>query len=236
MSANKYGSSQIRHHDLVGDHPETIDQADCHRADVGSVDSALDLSDSPLPDQLGGLERAVLRNPFALAILERSGQLDLPGWYLGAGGIAQTVWNQIHGFEPSHGIKDYDLIYFDSTDQRPEAERLIEERVTQAFADLDIKLDVINEARVHRWYFERFGGSIPPYRSSEHAISTWPTTATSVGVRREAGQFVVCAPFGLHDLFAMIVRPNKSIIDRTVYESKVERWASLWPRLTVIPW
>jgi hypothetical protein len=45
-----------------------------------------------------------------------------------------------------------------------------------------------------------------------------------------------CAPFGLDDLFGLIVRPNKSLVDRNVYEAKAARWAALWPRLTVIPW
>ena len=89
---------------------------------------------------------------------------------------------------------------------------------------------------MHLWYEERFGRRIPPYRSTEHAISTWPTTASSVGVRYENDAFVVCAPFGLSDVFAMIVRPNKAIVDRAVYEAKAARWRVQWPKLTVQPW
>lgn len=105
-----------------------------------------------------------------------------------------------------------------------------------SFSDLDVKIDVTNEARVHLWYERRFGFAIAPYRSTEHAISTWPTTASSVGVRYDVNGFIVCAPFGLDDLFSMVVRPNKRLIDEAVYEAKVQRWSQHWPRLTVVSW
>jgi uncharacterized protein len=186
--------------------------------------------------QVQALERAVCRNPAALAILERAGDLGLPSWYLGAGGVTHTVWNQLHGFEPTRGIKDYDLVYFDPDDLSDVAEQKTAKSARELFADLGVKLDVTNEARVHLWYAQRFGHSIPAYRSTEHAISTWPTTASSVGVRRDEGDFVVCAPFGLSDLFGMIVRPNKTTITQAIYEAKVNRWSALWPKLSIVPW
>jgi uncharacterized protein len=204
--------------------------------DARRVDASRQLADAPLADQVVGLEQVVRSNPVALAILERSVGLDLPGWYLGAGAITQTVWNQLHGFEPAQGIKDYDLVYFDLSDLSAETERQAEQRARALFRNLDVEVDVTNEARVHLWYPQRFGRSIPAYTSSEDAIRTWPTTASSIGVRLEEQKFVVCAPFGLRDLFAMIVRPNKAIIDRSIFEAKAERWASLWPSLTIVQW
>lgn len=160
-------------------------------------------------------------------------EFALPSWYLGAGAIAQTVWNQLHGFDPTHGIKDYDLVFFDSHDLSAENEERIE---VTARRDLGVDVDVKNEARVHLWYDTVFGRTIPPYLSTEHAISTWPTTASSVGARYEEDRFIVCAPFGLRDLFSMTVRANPTLIDRRVYEAKVARWSAMWPRLTVLPW
>jgi hypothetical protein len=182
------------------------------------------------------LEHALLRNPVALAILQRAGDLALPSWYLGAGAVAQTVWNELHGFEPTRGIKDYDLVYFDPDDLSLHAEQKTAQIAMERFADLGVELDVKNEARVHLWYAQRFGRSIAQFRSTEAAISTWPTTASSIGARYEDGDFVVCAPFGLSDVFGMIARPNKTIITQAVYEAKAERWAALWPKLSVIPW
>jgi uncharacterized protein len=89
---------------------------------------------------------------------------------------------------------------------------------------------------VHLWYPERFGRPISPYRSAEHAIATWPTTASSVSVTRRGGDFLVCAPFGLSDLFARLVRPNKAQVDQAIYEAKASRWKQLWPRVLVTPW
>jgi hypothetical protein len=45
----------------------------------------------------------------------------------------------------------------------------------------------------------------------------------------------ICAPFGLDDLFAMVVRPNKTLVTREVYDEKVRRWRTAWPRLTGAP-
>jgi hypothetical protein len=195
-----------------------------------------DAAHAPLAHQVRALEHAVRQNPVAQAILERVEALRLPSWYLGAGGVTHSVWNHLHGFEPTRGIKDYDVVYFDADDLTAAGETAVERRVGEVCGDLGATVDVTNEARVHFWYEQRFGRPIAPYRSTEHAISTWPTTASSIGVRSDRGEFVVCAPFGLSDVFAMVVRPNKAIIDRVLYEDKAGRWAQIWSELSVLPW
>ncbi len=138
----------------------------------------------------------------------------LPNWYLGAGGIAQTVWNLQHGVEPAVGIKDYDLVHFDPADLSVEADRQVDEEVAGRLSGRGAVVDVKNQARVHLWYEQRFGPHIEPFTSTEEAIATWPTTASSVGVRRDSGGFVAWAPFGLTDLLGMVVRPNKAMVTR----------------------
>jgi uncharacterized protein len=159
----------------------------------------------------------------------------LPGWYLGAGAVAQTVWNNAHGRSPEADIIDYDLVYFDPDDLSREAELAAEEAACLAFG-AGARIDVTNEARVHLWYEHKFGVKLQPYESAEAAISTWPTTASSIGVTNRDGRFAICAPFGTDDLWALIVRPNKVLVTRQVYEAKVARWSATWPRLTIIPW
>ncbi len=188
---------------------------------------------APLHRQVRYLDDALQQNPVAQAVLATAAELDVPDWYFGAGGVAQTVWNLRHGFEPTVGIKDYDLVYFDPTDLSADAEQQIEHEAARRLSDLDVVVDVKNEARVHLWYAERFGRLLEPYRSTEEAIATWPTTASSVGVRQDGDGFVVCAPFGLADLLGMVARPNKAIVTRDVYEEKVARWAVRWPELRV---
>lgn len=195
-----------------------------------------DVADAPLDEQLQALEAAVATNVVAQTILAETPGMNLPGWYLGAGAITGCVWNLLHGFDPRHGIKDYDLVYFDADDLSSESEAALEHQANRLFQDLGVRLDVTNEARVHLWYEERFGRAIDPYRSTEHAISTWPTTASSIGVRRESGLFTICAPFGLRDLFALVVRPNKALISIDVYEAKAVRWKAAWPELEVLEW
>jgi len=160
----------------------------------------------------------------------------LPDNWLTAGSIAQTIWNLGCGQPAEFGLKDVDLIYFDEQDLSAAAEAGNERRLRDLFRDLPIKLDVKNEARVHIWYESRFGYAIKPYLSSVDAIATFPTTATAVGVRRIRGHFECCAPFGLDDLFGLIVRPNKAQITRAIYDAKVERWRPIWPQLTILQW
>jgi len=192
--------------------------------------------DFPLARQIEYLQHALTLNPVAEAVLVLAGEMHLPGWYLGAGAVAQTVWNLRHGFAPAEGMKDYDLVYFDPDDLSAESERRLEAQVAQQLSKFGVLADVHNEARVHLWYEKRFGRYLDPYRSTEEAISTWPTTASSVGVRRDRAGYVVCAPFGLSDLLAMVARPNKAKVSREIYEQKVARWQAIWPKLRVIPW
>ena len=89
---------------------------------------------------------------------------------------------------------------------------------------------------MHLWYRQRFGCDIVPYTSTEDAIATWPTTATAIGVRLEQGRPQVFAPYGLDDLFGLVVRANRVQITPEIYRRKVARWQRHWPSLTVLPW
>ena len=194
------------------------------------------LAHLPLTRQVQALESIVRCNPVVATVLDQLPALNLGSWYIGAGGVAGTVWNHLHGYAPTHAIKDYDIVYFDADDLSESAEKALQARVTHLLGANGAVFDVTNEARVHTWYEQRFGRPLLPYRSVEHAIATWPATATSIGVRCDGGEFVVCAPFGLADLFAMVVRANTTLVDERVYRAKAERWCRAWPRVTALPW
>lgn len=176
------------------------------------------------------------KNKSVQLILERAGELKMPNWYLGAGGIVQTVWNVKHDFDPENGIKDYDLVYYNADDISYKAEDAFIQRGKEIFKDIPVFVEIRNQARVYLWYEKHFGKPIDRYESIEAAISTWPTTATSVGIRKESGQFQVYAPFGLDDLLGMIVRANKVQITEKIYQDKVDRWIKIWPNLKIVPW
>ncbi len=194
-------------------------------------------ADAPLAEQLTALASMVERNPVVVTILRRLDALQVPDCWLAAGAVFQTVWNVISGRDPGEGIRDYDVNYFDGSDLSWEGEDAVIRRAATVFGDLDAEVEVRNEARVHLWYEERFGVACPPYRSTAHAISTFPNCSSCLAVRRAGdGGLEVCAPFGLSDLFAMRCRPNPVLAPREVYEAKTDRWREQWPRLEVHPW
>jgi hypothetical protein len=182
------------------------------------------------------LREILLRSPVVAPALEVVGRLGLPDWYIGAGAVAQTVWNELHGFDPRHGLKDLDVVYHDPTDLSADGEHRVEDRLAAELRHLGIEVDVTNEARVHTWYEQRFGVPLEQHASSAAAIATWPSTAASIGVRTDGDEFVVCAPFGLDDLFGLVVRPNTVLVTEAVYTAKAARWSATWPLLTVVPW
>src|SRR2546426_11685534 len=105
--------------------------------------------------------RTILENNSVIErILLRASSLQMPNWYLGAGCIAQTVWNSLHGFRLTQNIQDYDLAYFDSTDLSEEAEEKTIRKAQSVLGDLGVNIDVKNEARVHLWYKKHFGNAI----------------------------------------------------------------------------
>lgn len=175
-------------------------------------------------------------SPFLSTILKRWARVALPDGWLAAGAVAQTVWNHATGRAPGHGIADIDIVYFDGTDLSEAAEAAHAARIGALFADLPFRFDVKNEARVHLWYAAKFGEPIEPYVSTPDAISTFPTTATTVGIRPGDGTPEIEAPYGLSDLLGLIVRANRKQITREIYEAKIARWSALWPELRVVPW
>ena len=182
------------------------------------------------------LEAALASNGVLSELLASFDEIALPDGWIVAGAIAQTVWNAAMGRPGGDGIKDVDIVYFDRDDLSAETEAVHERRLRDRFRHLPVTLDVKNEARVHLWYERRFGYPIAPYRSAADAIATFPTIATSIGVRRNGVALEICAPFGTDDLFGLVVRPNRAQITRAIYEMKLERWRPIWPGLTFMPW
>jgi hypothetical protein len=180
---------------------------------------------------------ALRENPTLTEVLDRAATLNLPGWYLVAGCLYQTVWNVITGQPPEAGILDYDLVYFDDSDLSWEAEDAVIQTGNTIFAGLPAPVQIRNQARVHLWYSQKFGIPCPPHISAEAAIDTFEATNASVGVRQEPdGRWHVYAPYGLSDVFNLVVRPNTVLAPRHVYETKADRWKKQWPELTVLPW
>jgi hypothetical protein len=191
----------------------------------------------PVDEQLGALREILGRNAVLIDVLAGAAELRLPGWYLTAGCVFQTVWNVMSGRPAGEGVLDYDLFYFDGSDLSWEAEDVVIQAGHAQFADLPATVEIRNEARVHLWYEQKFGVPCEPYSCTEAAIDSFAATTCCVGVRVEPdGRWRVYAPHGLSDVFDLVVRPNPRLAPRHVYETKTARWRRQWPALTVLPW
>ncbi|SFR23538.1 hypothetical protein SAMN04488564_10724 [Lentzea waywayandensis] len=191
----------------------------------------------PVDEQADALRSVLARNEVLVEVLRGAAGLDLPGWYLTAGCVFQTVWNVVTGRSPTDGIRDYDLFYFDDSDLGWDAENEVIQAGERAFADLPAVVEIRNEARVHLWYEDHFGVPCAPYTSTEAAIDSFAATTCCLGVRLETnGKWRVYAPHGLADVFNLVVRPNPVLAPRAVYDAKTTRWRGQWPELTVLPW
>lgn len=190
--------------------------------------------------QVGQLETAlldaVLADPVCAEVLERFPALGLGEWWLTAGAVFQNVWNAVEGHPAGYGIRDYDVFYFDDSDLSWEAEDVVIRAARELLVDLPATIEVRNEARVHLWYEAKFGVSARPFVSATDAVDAFASTTCCVAVTRDNAGPRVYAPFGLEDVFAMHMRPNRRLAPQHVYEDKVSQYGERWPRLSHEPW
>ncbi len=165
----------------------------------------------PLDEQLARFEQTLRRNRTLTEVLARAATLDLPGWYLVAGCLYQTVWNVVSGQPPEAGILDYDLAYFDASDLSWAAEDAVIQAGHRVFGDLPAPVQIRNQARVHLWYEEKFGTGCPPHQSTEAAIDTYvqPGRAAQPGPRPARS-----LPGQDRTLAAPVARPHRPALAR----------------------
>jgi uncharacterized protein len=173
----------------------------------------------------------VRRNPFNVAMLDRLLDLDLPDCWLVAGCLFQTVWNLQTGRPPAENISDYDVFYFDDRDLSYDAEDCVIKRVTAAFADLPVTVEVKNQARVHLWYRQRFGHDYPQLQSSRDGIDRFLVACTCVGLGCSSDAHgTVYAPYGLEDLYAGVLMANTAV-SNSRFNEKALSYQVRWPFL-----
>lgn len=170
-----------------------------------------------------------------MRVLSTLRDLDLPDWRVFSGAVYQTVWNARTGRAPDYGLKDFDVGYFDP-DTSWDAEDVYIRRVAEAFEPpLREMVEVRNQARVHLWFEGRFGEPYAPLASTDEALERFVCPAFSIGVRLEPDDTIsVAAPFGLDDMFEMVLRPNPL---RGVARGWARTTASAkarWPELTIL--
>jgi hypothetical protein len=183
-------------------------------------------------DELEAMLRGDAELMRVLALLR---SLDLPQGWLVAGAIYQTVWNRLCGLPPGTGIRDYDLIYFDDADLSYEAEDAVIRKVTAEATGLRAPVEARNQARVHLWYEQRFDAGYPRLASADEALGRYTHMAFAVGARLGPnGRMDIMAPFGLDDMFAMVLRRNPACPAPLAHVEKAARAKAMWPALSVV--
>lgn len=185
--------------------------------------------------QMNLFKEIILKNNVLKTILERLEGYGLDNYYVAAGAINQTVFNYYHNNSMDYLIDDYDIVYYDEDLSYEKEDKIIKE-INLLCKDLNVSLDIKNQARVHLWFKNKFGYSIEPNKSVEDAISKWGSTVTCIGVRLKNNELTIFAPYGLNDLFSLIIRPNKENFIKKGYEEKTRKWKQNWPKLTIFPW
>jgi hypothetical protein len=172
-----------------------------------------------------------MENPVNAALMQRLPGLGLPQCFLTAGCLFQAVWNRRSGQPPENSVKDYDVFYFDDRDLSWEAEDRVIRQAAALFADLGAPVEVKNQARVHLWYRQRFGGAYPQLRSATDGIDRYLVQCTCIGIEVETGRLY--APNGLADMAEGILRPNPLNPSPELFRAKAEAYRARWPWLTI---
>ena len=181
---------------------------------------------------------AIIRaDPGLMHLLTCLRTLDLPQWRLVAGCLYQTVWNALTDRPRGAGIKDYDVIYFDADDLSWEAEDAVIRRVAAATQDCVGPVQVRNQSRVHLWFASRFGCNYPQLSCADKSLCYYASLVHAVGVRlAEDDRLDVVAPFGLDDVFAMRIRPNRALDNAASHTDKAAKAKVAWPQVVIEPW
>ena len=174
----------------------------------------------------------VFANPINKELLGRLASLGLRECNLTAGCLFQTIWNQISGRDPEWGIKDYDVFYFDDRDLSWEAEDRVIRKIAEETADLPVRVEVRNQARVHLWYAQRFGGDYPQLTSARSGIDLYLISCTCVGIEAQTGDLY--APNGLGELALGLLRQNPRNPKPDLFRQKAQSYQQRWPWLEIV--
>lgn len=165
-------------------------------------------------------------------ILKSAKSLYLPDWWICAGFVRSKIWDTLHNFSERTQIPDIDVIYFDPTNIDKLEEKKLEEMLKTLLPNTP--WSVKNEARMH------IKSNMPPYSSSVDAISKFPETATSIGVKLdEKDNVILTSPCGISDVINLEVKPTPFFTQTKerieIYEARItnKNWKSIWNDLKV---
>lgn len=167
-----------------------------------------------------------------MEIIHTASKLELPDWWICAGFVRSKIWDTLHGFKERTLTPDVDVIYFDSANIDEDYEKGLEKKLRSLLSN--IPWSVKNQARMHAI------NQIPPYTSSEDAISKFPETATALGVKVDKdNRLVLTAPCGIEDVINLEVKPTPFFTETeervAIYEERLckKNWKAIWHQVKV---
>ena len=173
----------------------------------------------------------ILQNPYNAAILQRLASLAAPQAYLVAGCLFQSIWNLQSARPVTENILDYDVFYFDANDLSWQAEDEVIQRAAILFADLPVKVEVRNQARVHLWYEKKFGAPYSALASTEEGISRFLIAGACVGISDDERIF---APHGLQAIDDGVLAINPHYPKPEMFFKKAASYQTRWPHLRIV--
>ncbi|GGK06087.1 hypothetical protein GCM10007063_30700 [Lentibacillus kapialis] len=176
--------------------------------------------------------KVINEDDWMMGILTTAKSLNLPDWWVCAGFVRSKIWDILHGYSERTPMPDIDVIYFDDTNKNETEEKKLERKLNNIHPN--VPWSVKNEARMH------LANKIPSYSSSVDAISKFPETATSLGLKLdERDALTLAAPHGVKDVLNLEVKPTdyfKEDKERVaIYEERIakKRWKSNWDKIKV---
>jgi len=169
----------------------------------------------------------IKNDQWMMNILNIARDLNLQQWIIGAGFVRNKVWNHLSGKDTGTvDTRDIDLVYFDKNGNDEKSDKKLSSELK---LKTGIEWEIVNEFYAHKW------NNLPPYSSTEDAISQWPETVTAIGVTfDENNNLKLYAPYGIDDLINFIVRPSpkfKGDIEKVKERMKQKNWHKKWPKI-----
>ncbi len=168
----------------------------------------------------------IKEDEWMMNILKIAEKLNFPDWVIGAGFVRNKVWDHLHGFSNLKvDTNDIDLVYYDPKGNDEETDEELSQKLKE---QTGINFEIVNEFYAHKF------NSLPPYKSTGDAISQWPETVTSLGIKLKNGNLKLVAPHGISDLVNLIIRPTPNFVDRlekVKERAKKKQWLKKWPKL-----
>jgi hypothetical protein len=131
-------------------------------------------------------------------------------------------------------VHDIDVAFFDTGDLTRERDQAATQHLSEL---LDRPWEASNQAGVHTWYHDYFGGPpVTPFVRMHDAVATWPETATCVALRLTGHHIEVCAPHQLDDLLDGVWRRNPTRVSIDESQRRLARHAvaTRWPTVTIV--